>query len=97
MDRGGCWQHPQYYPPHVKFGPVSSVPYWDARCGKKFAKPQEFAERFDHFWDSVRGGAYAPRDYIMLNLSLERCAQAYLDHWEQVFGERISGNRPSPQ
>ena len=32
-DRGGPWQDPSYYPEGVVYGPVTSVPYWDARCG----------------------------------------------------------------
>lgn len=92
-DRGGCWQDPQYYPHRVRFGPVSSVPYWDARCGEKFATPGEFAERFDRLWEGVLAGTYAPRDYILENLTLERCARGYLDHWEQTFGERVPGRR----
>lgn len=35
-DRGGLWQDPSMYPHRVRFGPVSSVPYFDARCGERF-------------------------------------------------------------
>ena len=41
-DRGGFWQDPEFYPHRVKFAPVSSVPYWDDRCGIKFASIEEF-------------------------------------------------------
>ena len=35
-DRGGHWQDPSFYPHRVQYGPVTSVPYWDERCGDTF-------------------------------------------------------------
>jgi hypothetical protein len=46
-DRGGYWQDPAYYPHKVRFGPVTSVPYWDERCGMKFA----VSKRAITFWN----------------------------------------------
>lgn len=86
-DRGGCWQDPQYYPGRVRFGPVSSVPYWDDRCGLKFAGAPDFGNAFDRFWADAEAGLYRPRDYILENLTLEHCARLYLDHWRAAFGE----------
>ena len=77
-NRGGCWADPDYYPHRVRFGPVSSVPYWDGRCGATFADPAEFSCRFEQFWEDVRAGAYEPRTYILENLTLEGCALKYL-------------------
>jgi hypothetical protein len=85
-DRGGFWQDPEYYPGKVRFGPVSSVPYWDERCGATFVSPEGFAVGFDRFLESVRADLYSPRDYIMENLTLDKCARAYLEHWREVFG-----------
>lgn len=83
-DRGGCWQDPAYYPQRVRFAPVSSVPYWDARCGTTFAATEEFAEHWPEFWDAVCRGGFAPRDYILENLTLEKAAAAYLEHARSV-------------
>lgn len=78
-DRGGPWQDPTYYPDKVIYGPVSSVPYWDERCGEKFIDAGDFANKFELFFDAVDGGAYKPRDYIIENLTLEKCASRYLE------------------
>ena len=52
-DRGGYWQDPNYYPHRVLFGPVTSVPYWDDRCGDKFVGAADFEEKHDPFWSKV--------------------------------------------
>jgi hypothetical protein len=44
-DRGGFWQDPSYYSHKVKFGTVSSVPYWDERCGLTFPETESFHNR----------------------------------------------------
>ena len=77
-DRGGFWQDPAYYPHKVKFEPVSSVPYWDERCGMKFCVADEFPERLGQFQAQLSQGTFKPRDYILENLTLEKCAEAYL-------------------
>jgi len=86
-DRGGCWRDPQYYPARVQFSPVTTVPYWDERCGLKFASGLDFAEAFDRFWDLAASSRFRPRDYIMENLTLEKCALHYVDHWRNTFGK----------
>lgn len=86
-DRGGFWQDPEFYPDKVKYGPVSSVPYWDDRCGRKFADLLEFTDVFSRFWEDCQIGTFAPRDFILENLTLEKAAQCYLTHWSETFGE----------
>jgi len=77
-DRGGFWQDPEFYPHRVKFEPVSSVPYWDDRCGLKFQNVGQFSDRLGEFVDKQRRGDFQPRDYILGNLTLEKCATNYL-------------------
>jgi glycosyltransferase involved in cell wall biosynthesis len=77
-DRGGFWRDPEYYPHRVKFQPVSSVPYWDERCGVKFENIQQFQRRLDVFQAKLQAGSLKPRDYILENLTLEECARQYL-------------------
>lgn len=79
-DRGGLWPDPSYYPQRARFGPVTSVPYWDERCGSRFTALSEFDERFDDFWTHVLDGAFAPREYVEEHLTLEKSAQRYLAH-----------------
>jgi len=78
-DRGGPWQDPAYYPDKVVFGPVTAVPYWDERCGDKFTDAADFEYKLDSFISAVNAGVYKPRDYILENLTLEKCAARYLD------------------
>jgi glycosyltransferase involved in cell wall biosynthesis len=79
-NRGGFWQDPAYYPERVKFGPVSSVPYWDESCGVDFADLDQFRRVFDPFWSGVVDGRFEPRRFIVDHLTLEHCAQQYLSH-----------------
>lgn len=80
-NRGGYWQDPYYYP-KIKYAPVSSVPYWDKRCGIKFSGIEEFENKLNEFFR--RYGTFNPRAYILENLTLERCAQAYVDIYQSV-------------
>jgi len=81
-DRGGYWQDPYYYPDKVKYQPVSPVPYWDERCGIKFAFAGEFKEKLKLFLENA--DKFKPRDYILENLTLEICAEKYLKIHGQV-------------
>ena len=83
-DRGGYWQDPSYYPDRARFFGVSSVPYWDDRCGIKFKDIQEFPSKLDTFLNKLAQRRFSPRDYILENLTLEICAQRYLEILEQV-------------
>ncbi|MFD0749294.1 glycosyltransferase [Mucilaginibacter calamicampi] len=83
-DRGGEWSDPAYYPHKVKFGPVTSVPYWDNSCGEKFKDMDEFREAAALFLSSIEKNSYRPRDYILENFRLEQRAQEYLDIIAQV-------------
>jgi hypothetical protein len=83
-DRGGYWQDPAYFPDKVKFQPVTSVPYWDERCGRTFAAIETFDEAWRRFWDELQSGRYDPRAYILDNLTLEKCAQYYLHQVQSV-------------
>ena len=85
-DRGGYWPDPAYFPDKVKFQPVTSVPYWDERCGRTFAAIEEFDGAWRRFWDEFQSGRYDPRPYILENLTLERCAQRYLHEAQSVSG-----------
>lgn len=78
-DEGGLWQDPKYTPHQVRFGPVSSMPYWDERCGAKFTTADDLIRAFDAFWRGVQSDVYAPRQMIVEQFTLEQRARAYLD------------------
>lgn len=77
-DRGGYWQDPAFYPNKVKYQPVSSVPYWSDQCGERFKWIDDFESRCKLFFKNLSQKKYAPRDYILENLTLEKSALAYL-------------------
>lgn len=77
-DEGGFWQDPKYFPHEVKFEPVTSVPYWDDRCGLKFLGGADLGETFDAFWKSIEAHAFSPREMIVERLTLEQCAAEYV-------------------
>jgi hypothetical protein len=81
-DRGGYWQDPYYYPHKVQYQPVSSVPYWDNRCGEKFSSITEFETKLAAFIENRK--QYKPRGYILENLTLEKCAEKYLQIYHEV-------------
>lgn len=83
-DMGSYWLDPSYYPHKVKFAPVSSVPYWDERCGVKFKDMNEFPEKLEEFLDKQARQEFSPRDYIMETLTLEKCAKEYVRLYKEV-------------
>lgn len=83
-DRGGYWQDPSYYPHSVEFSSVSSVPYWDDRCGLKFTDLTEFLNIFDQFFNHVKTRQFSPRSYVLEHLTLKQCAQSYVNLWSAL-------------
>ena len=78
-DRGGFWQDPEFYPDRVRYEPVSSVPYWDERCGLTFRDADGFRDALGPFLESLDAGEFEPRDYVLENLTLEKCARDYAE------------------
>lgn len=78
-DRGGFWQDPSMYPERVRFAPVTSVPYFDARCGERFAELAEFQAAVGPFLGRVAAGTYRPREYVTERFDLAMQAKAYLE------------------
>ena len=78
-DHAGEWLDPNYHPHRIRYGPISSVPYFDGRCGLKFRDAAEFTALLPVFQSQVKRGGFAPRDYILENLTLEKCAAKFVD------------------
>lgn len=85
-DRQGEWLDPAFYP-RIRFGPVTGVPYWDARCGDTFRDFAGFRDGWKSFEQKAFAGAFRPRDYVEENLTLERCAREYARHYDEVSSE----------
>lgn len=79
-DAGGAWRDPSYFPDRVNFSPVSSVPYWDERCGVRFRDVAEFPSALDEFSTRLASGAFQPRGYVLDHLTLEHCAREFSRH-----------------
>ena len=88
-DRGGFWQDPNYFPDVVSFEGVSSVPYWDKRCGEKFKNLKEFNDRLDLFLTRIVERSYTPRSYIVENLTLKSQAMAYVQLTNSIIARTI--------
>ena len=52
---------------------ATSIPYWDERCGLSFTNSEEIETIYDKFINDLK--IFKPREYILENLSLEKCAQ----------------------
>ena len=79
-DQAGVWLDPYYHPQRVRFGPTSSVPYWDERCGVRFTAAAGFPGALDQLRDRQQRGTLDPRQFILDNLTLEKCAAAFSEH-----------------
>lgn len=78
-DPGGDWQSLEYLLRGVRYSPVTTVPYWDERCGEKFTSAVDFGDAFSRFWRGVESESFAPRQMILdKGLTLEAAAQAYV-------------------
>ncbi|QIL40664.1 glycosyltransferase [Pedobacter sp. HDW13] len=83
-DKGGYWQDPSYYPHKVQYQPVTSVPYWDERCGVKFTNATVFSDKLFEFIAKNKENKFMPRAYVLENLSLEASTQKYLDLYNSI-------------
>jgi len=61
----------------------------------KFETADEFVDRFDEFWGRVQADEFAPRDYVVENLTLEKCARHYASIVEEVTSECEVGAHPA--
>ena len=60
---------------------VSSVPYFDKRCGATF-RLAEMETGFDRFW--AERATFEPRAYVLDALSEERCGERYLSMYASL-------------
>lgn len=86
-DQQNVWQDPEFYPHRVKFGPVSSVPYWDDRCGLRFKNLIDFEANIEAFNRKLKNDEFSPRSYITENLTLEIAAINYYNIYSKLYRE----------
>ena len=76
-DQGECLD-PNRFKWGMPYIPATSVPYWSDRCGVKFKNVDEFSVKLQEFMDKSEDKYFSPRDYILDNLTLEKCAANYI-------------------
>ena len=62
---------------------VTTIPYWDERCGEFFLEKEELEETFNKFINKLN--TYKPRDYILENLSVKKCSENFEELINQFF------------
>jgi hypothetical protein len=56
---------------------TTSIPYWDERCGEYFFDEHDLEKTFELFMSKIE--TYRPRDFILENLSMEKCEERLFD------------------
>jgi glycosyltransferase involved in cell wall biosynthesis len=82
----GWWLDPNRFAWGDPEIPATSVPYWDERCGVKFQNVDGFDDKLEEFLTKSDAGLFAPRQYILDNLTLETCARHYVEIHDEVAG-----------
>lgn len=55
--------------------PCTTIPYWNEICGEYFYNNTELEKTFDLFISKLE--TYKPREYILENLSVEKCSERF--------------------
>ena len=85
----GEWRDPVRARYGIPPTPATSVPYFDERCGERFPALGTFPESLGCFLENLRAGRYAPRDYVLENLTLERGARRYVELLGEALGSDV--------
>ena len=80
----GWWKDPERFNYGELKTPANSVPFFDDRCGLTYKDINDFEPQFDLFWKRLQEGKLRPREFVLENLTLEKCAQNYLEILEEV-------------
>ena len=75
----GFWLDPNRFVWNNPVVPATSVPFFDDRCGMTFKDFEGFDKSLAPFFNSVKGGGFAPRDYVLQNLTLKKSAERMLE------------------
>ena len=56
---------------------ATSIPYWSESCGEHFTDITELELKFNNLIKNLHN--YKPRDFILENLSIEKCSSKFID------------------
>lgn len=62
--------------------PATTIPYWDNTCGEVFYKSNEIENAYNKFINNIE--KYKPREFILNNLSVEKCKNRMLEIIENI-------------
>jgi hypothetical protein len=75
----GYWLDPLWKRFSKTMIPATSVPYFSAECGERFADFSAFATALDRFVERLP--SLRPRKYVAENLTMKRSAEMYADYY----------------
>lgn len=59
--------------------PCTTIPYWNDKCGEYFSNRNELESTYEKFIEKLNNNEYNSRQYILDNLSLEKCSDKFLE------------------
>lgn len=81
----GFWLDPNRFKWNNPVVPATSVPFFDERCGMTFKDFDSFEKNIASFFHKVKNGDFAPRNYVLQNLTLKRSAERMLEIVNSVY------------
>lgn len=69
----------QEYGSQYKSISATTIPYWSNACGEFFYYFHEFEPTYNKFINNIELNVYNPRQYIVDNLSLNKCKELFID------------------
>jgi len=77
------WGNKKYEGIKIKY---ETIPYWDSRCGEFFYDKEEFEKTFKKFLKNN----YSPREFVLENLSFEKCKEKFNKIVSGLIGDDLS-------
>jgi glycosyltransferase involved in cell wall biosynthesis len=90
----GYWLDPLWKQVSNAMIPASSVPFFSADCGDRFANLGRFEEALNRFLDRMI--SYRPRKYVLENLSWQQSATIYSRAYFSLMIGAYRGEEPCP-
>jgi glycosyltransferase involved in cell wall biosynthesis len=90
----GYWLDPLWKQVSNAMIPASSVPFFSADCGDRFANLSRFEEALNRFLDRMI--SYRPRQYVLENLSWQQSATIYSRAYFSLMIGANRGEEPCP-
>ena len=80
----GEWMDPNRRAWGVEHAAATSVPFFDERCGLRFASAAELTDALDRLQAGLASDAFRPREYVLERLTLEASATRFLEHLDDA-------------